>query len=795
MKLLLHYVKNDWLRWRELMLALWALLGLHGVMVWLGNEALKTAWVEEHWIIKVPASWQMAAFVCRVLIVLCAAVLCFAAGGVDSQARDNTWQRTRPGRGWMLALAHWLSVMLGVVLPVTLSYTLALWLLRFDGPTIMFETLQMLVCASATVTMLMLWAAALPSFSGLVLGVGAGVLAVVGLTLGGASLPGQWTRGTPHPTAVVLVLMLPALCAWRRMPSAPQRLRAGLLAGGMLVAVIYLMPLASRLTQWPGPDGVLGRRAFGDSDEEWKLRAAAPLLWETSSSWQSQDLWFRRVEGDLLDKGIELTGSKMEAVSWRADSGAAWSDWQPCEGSLEEGNSRGNWTLKLYTAPGALGHMEDGELRVRSRLLLAAESGSELPPETGALARGEGWNLEVMHQQQEQWPYLLQTVSRTALFSRQGRLRVYGALRHSMNAASVSIWSGARDFIRTSWQIYDVTPQTTGEAGPQHLSLSYQSSEETCAKVIHVSGVWFTPPRRSQPLDEEESPSPGWTTARSRVVFPRTTQSLEPWPKQERLLVTDMEASSAEVSSLLHRITAGEYPADAKRLPLLVPGHLALFLEMEKRKPNDRVRDAILAGATEEQRGAILEALTDAPALVELVVRRGWAAEAKPYVLQIVERLGIIPYNLLPLCRSYRDPAFNDMMRKSWRADLATVTYWESMPELASELPQRLAVEKDKLLQQIPSYNAQPASVLLRNGDREVLDFLLRNRLRSRIEGVRLLSDLSKNDAALRRFVRDENGHLLPEPAEELISALGETAEDYHWDAARHCFIRKKRTP
>ena len=65
---------------------------------------------------------------------------------------------------------------------------------------------------------------------------------------------------------------------------------------------------------------------------------------------------------------------------------------------------------------------------------------------------------------------------------------------------------------------------------------------------------------------------------------------------------------------------------------------------------------------------------------------RGWQAEAKPYMLEVASRERRIFDELMPLCRSYRDPAFNKWMEESFHLDVPTVLYWESMPGLAEKL-------------------------------------------------------------------------------------------------------------
>ena len=793
MKLVLHYLRYDWKRSRVLLHALWSLLALHGVMVWLGQEELKVSWMEEYYRAWIPASCQNAAFICRILCVLSAVVLCLAAGRADSPVQES-WLRTRPGRGWRLWAAHWLGIVLGVVLPLTLSYTVALVLLHFDGATILYESLQMLGCTAAAATMLVLWGLASPSFSGVVLGIGAAVLAGVSLFVFNITLPAQWLLGTPHPTAIMLVLMLPALCGLRRAPNSRQRLLAGFGTGAALAAVLYLMPLGRHLTAWTGPDRALERRAFGNNEEEWNLLAIWPAVMDPPGLFNgTRPAFSMRVAGRSFDKGVHLRGGSLSEISWRASSSDEWSEWQACEGEVVEttrpSRSR-EWLLRVDAGFDDLESMEDGELRVRAILLLSAESKHSLANVQGSVARGPGWVMEVMRPQADDETGWLQTASRQAFFSRHGKLRAGAASGSDLNnhffpGQGSSVWSGTRDFIRTSFPVYFIVPRSAEVPAGNELTLYYQSPDETYSKVLHITGVQLTRPRRPPPRQKVE-PEPVKKTERH---FSPAGKPVYPWPAAQELKIPGPDATAVEVSNFLHRLAAKELLADEDGLVGLLPRWLPLILEMEARHPNQMLRDALITGAAEEQRNEILRHLPVAPTLVQVALRRGWAAEARPWILRLVERRGGIPPELLTLCRSYRDPAFNAVMRKSWKVDEATVAYWESMPALAAELPARLAEVKELFLRRGLGFGEdQRAAVLLRRGDKEVLEVALQRWRRE-------TNHSWDSDNPLRRFLRSEDGQLLPGDINNMVAMLGQSAADYDFDAARHCFIRKKKTP
>ena len=178
-------------------------------------------------------------------------------------------------------------------------------------------------------------------------------------------------------------------------------------------------------------------------------------------------------------------------------------------------------------------------------------------------------------------------------------------------------------------------------------------------------------------------------------------------------------------------------------------------------------------------------------------MKRGWEAEAKPFVLQLVQGAGRIPTPLESLCRSYRDPAFHPAMRRRFTADVPTVRYWESMPDLAAKLPEQLAHVRDYLMS--PQYQGHPLEdtldALLYTGDAASLELLLR-----------LMTDGSTWDgwpaAVFVRQVRDSDGNALNfragEPKEQikLQSWIGDsTAAEYVFQPERRCFVRKPKSP
>jgi hypothetical protein len=259
-------------------------------------------------------------------------------------------------------------------------------------------------------------------------------------------------------------------------------------------------------------------------------------------------------------------------------------------------------------------------------------------------------------------------------------------------------------------------------------------------------------------------------------------------------------ATEAEVAVFLDVLAANQSPRfdlrlstarELANLASLVPKWLPLFIEAVSCYGDSRklLRNALIAGTPEERKDELLRRIPDEPRLAAVAVARGWQGEAKPFVFQAVRRLDHIPAGMEALCRSYRDPAFHPLMRRRFTADIPTVRYWESMPDLTPHLPAQLADARAWLLAaprtSMEAGNALEA--LLYTGDSAALDVLLDSSRDNRwVWGI----------GPVHRWLRNRDGSLLFMRHEDWTEWIAEsTSADYTFDAARRCFVRKPAGP
>jgi len=187
-----------------------------------------------------------------------------------------------------------------------------------------------------------------------------------------------------------------------------------------------------------------------------------------------------------------------------------------------------------------------------------------------------------------------------------------------------------------------------------------------------------------------------------------------------------------------------------------------------------------------------------------VVLGRGWQAEALPVVLAAVRRKSRIEEELLPLCRSFRDPAFHEWMRRDFTLDVPTVLYWESMPDLAAELPARLEKEWERRAYSIPKARAALAVAGYPPVLSQLLKDLGRKETYSRPEVAALLArsvrDAMGNPPAPTGLKLKPNGEPEDWPRQEVSPEFlnwfaGLTEKDFTFDRAQRRFIRQPSAP
>ncbi len=91
----------------------------------------------------------------------------------------------------------------------------------------------------------------------------------------------------------------------------------------------------------------------------------------------------------------------------------------------------------------------------------------------------------------------------------------------------------------------------------------------------------------------------------------------------------------------------------------LVPAHLDVFLDGLPAmfgQPKSMVMRAITLGAEESEKPQIIAALAQEPELAAVVVQRGWLAEARPVLYQLLDRPGQLPYEAVQALAWFADP-------------------------------------------------------------------------------------------------------------------------------------------
>lgn len=601
-----------------------------------------------------------------------------------------------------------------------------------------------------------------------------------------------WLHGVPHPALMMLTLAMPVLCAARSLrggQTSNQRVLSGFFTGMALTATICFMPLVCRVTDRIKQRSGLEEKAFGDIGAEWRMEATRPVAQPKFQFERGpHESHYVILRGKPLMGGVLYRGAALKEISWRGRNNGMWSEWAACEGMLQGEDVASEWVLSWSCVRDAMGSMTDGELRVRAALTMETESTQTIPVQTGAFATGPGWTWEVLHRAERENNWGFYTAFRRACFAPNGRLVAEGSRRRPLSSDGlsgrpVSEW-GQFAFVSTALHQHSLYSLESKKGEPeQPVVLRYVERSETFEKVIHVTGVSLTMP---------DSPALGPDVVREvtdtkRQPASRAGQPVHPWPAMSEEAVPLPDAEAAAVAHYLHRLVAGERCSDTAALAALVPRRLSLFLEMEVRHQVYGIRQALIAGAPEERRDEILRRIPDSSSLIEVAARRGWTAEAKPWVLQLMQRLDWIPPQLLKLCRGYRDPAFHAAMKPSFDADMETVEYWESMPDLAPELPARLEEAKRKLLASgILVLRDERTGTFLHRGDTDVLDAVLR-------EWHQAFTD--NGAGLLRKFLRTADGQLVPGGRRELVDVIGRSARDYTFDPQRHCFFKKPGPP
>ena len=817
MKLVLHYLKYDFLRWRWLVFLLWVLCVVHAVLM--GVLAGQGTWTRAS--SRMEDCVQIGAFG-----LICAAVtLCALAGGADSPVARRTWIMTRPRHARALTGARCLLLLAGVVLPMLASQAVVLMAMKFNAATVTGELLRVAGILTAAAAVCALWALARPCVSGVAFGVvcGAVPVGVFYLLTVKSHYPLYYGNGDPSALTVLLLLLIPSLAGLRgvfRPQTSRQRdLNAALMGLLTVAALAAILPLQAWQRYQP-PPGTPAESTLAKS-EIWTVRANNSRGQRKPGADASQDSWSFSLLELTGPGGHRLAGAAPVSVSWRQHPGAAWSSWIPASPDSRFNSNAGrsdstSWWLELTFPRQALPALTDAELRVCLAASFITPDNNEIPLRAGELVQGNGWNFEITGVESRadggiQWRGLRRAVP-GALMPELGAQMIFrngegssgrdgwGVSSHGSTFRSLPLLN----FIYADEAIYRQGSEKESPAplapADFHLRLTRRDLPvEQDFIILLLSKITLPAAAPVQPASPQPTPSLPQRTITGPLFRPR------PLCVEAEPLVPGKSATEREMARYLDYLTvthwdyrAGPWgwPAEkAASFAALVPKWLPLFLEASVQHGEEQgavLAGALTAGTPEERRGELLRRIPESPVLAQVAVTRGWQEEARPFILALVNATGSIPERLEPAIRRYRDPAFHAVLRGSFKASLADIRYWQSMPDLAPDLPQLLAAVRERLrgMDNPNVVSAGEVQGLLSTGDPVALDVLLRC-LRNNPNGNYWPGDY------LRRWVRtsDEKSVSFGNYKEAAAWVGATTAAGYTWQAARGYFVRKPVPP
>jgi len=565
MKLLLHYLKFDFLRWRWTVVVLWGLVVVHTAGSAVAEWAEWENYVEERMVRTgryVPPEPLYLRVLQDVLPVLANATMIWAVvmavyfGAADSPVRGRTWLMTRAGDRRRRVAGRLGFVFLAIVLPLALGYAVLPALAGFDAGTVLHAFwLAVKVCAPVLAAV-WLWARAWPHVGGLLTGLGvAGALAIVAEHFE-VRLPAEWRDLPPSWLVMVGGPTLPAFLCFRARGRRHRAWSLALVAGSLLpfMALAGLAVSTWLRSVFPGP---LERAAFAGVEGEWTLG---------------------RVEGSdakdarFADGGVPLTGWALEpelmspsivnmdvqAACWKRAGTETWSDWRWADGTLrQDGDGRVRLEDFEFTKSGLSG-VEHLDLRLRVLVVLVqAELAGVFPAAREFSSRGHGWTYGRV-------PVPGYEATR---FYERGRLAVGMGIDElaawrtkesvstgdagwrwggSWEAALPGSHFGGREW-GLNWMRGDAEVITRAMAAPTRMVLLRR---EACVRTVRVNGLTVTIPL------PKAVPAPV-PRAEPRPVLPKVEpfEGYAPttvWPRAAELPVPAVEAPVREVTYFLH---------------------------------------------------------------------------------------------------------------------------------------------------------------------------------------------------------------------------------------------------
>jgi hypothetical protein len=520
MKLLLHYLKYDFLRWRVLVLLAWGLSALYAATFRGLYQGLK--WPGFDWLETVGA-----------VLAFCGVALCLLAGGSDSRVAGRTWLMTRPGKAGAFVTARSILILAGAVLPMVLAHTVVLIWLRFDGATVVIEAALAGALLGLAGAVCALWAAARPWWPAVLTGAAAAALcgfAVLHFFLPATLLPHDWFRVAPQHLmlGILAAAAIPAAVAGLRRPESRRawKRRGAMMGFVPVLSAALLVPLQYYLRRHAPVE--VSEADFAGA-REWTVPLTERVVGMGSSFFQkSAEVVEWQFDLPMPDVGEDrmFLGGDFLSFSWRRDAAARWSPWQPFPAPSGISTAENRWWLRLRMSAGAM-DLNNAEVRVRMIARMASECSVRLPLREGEIHTGDGWNFVVGPVEHGpghlKWEGVSWTTSfRSRNFFPEVSLEAAGGeLDRNSGWGMGSSGSFSRSlpflmvkFREESFHNYtrsadDKDPPSPPDLSAMHVLVQPRGgAEEREYRVLHLTGVTLTWPR-----PEGQGPAVPWQEA------------------------------------------------------------------------------------------------------------------------------------------------------------------------------------------------------------------------------------------------------------------------------------------
>lgn len=682
MKLALHYLKFDLLRWKWLVAAGWALVPVYVWLVYLFGQTDYTR-LRQFGPVD-PDAIYISAWVVFGLICLCGLAVCLMAGMENSRVRGRAWNVNRPRHALALLAGRCAFVGIGVVAPQMAAHLGALAAMEFGAANIFQAIPAIAGTVAAAAFGLLLWSYLWPHFPAMVAGV---LLTAAGVSAsqkkdGIVRVPGFIHGMEPPPFYAPLAMLIClwvvgalALLLWRPRSRLAHIGQGAVLGAALTFLVLNSLTIYWRIYAWFLPSM---EEQFRDA-EVVRLRATGRNEviaggFAVANELPIDHLRLQFAEAVPLRHPAEDGG--IQAALFRTNSAQPWpSAWRQAWGVA---NLRER-AASIVSQTGTFQPTEHGELRLAEHYVTRRQSSSKVPLDHGVSGEGNGWNYRFYR-----WPSTHDsdrwcTWTRTMLRGR-GRFGL-----SDLPGSAGSTYSPYLPFIYLEANVGSVPVRGAGkEEGQVTVHEAEDATQQR--RILEISNVVIERIIQSRGRRNEQN-STGWYN----IAFPGQTPVY--WTETPGKIPEGdcTEAEAARCLQLLGTMQLRPTEADTRRLTRMAGKWPALFLRAVQ-LPGDHsaMLAAMTAGLPEDQKDDLLRAIPQAPWLMPVAFSRGWAAEARPFFLQLAQENGGIGSDYLKYAFHYRDPEFHPFLIRSFTGSPAELDYWQQMPDLSAELPQLL---------------------------------------------------------------------------------------------------------